>query len=428
MEKVFAKNMIDFIYDSPCSFLAIKNIKKKLLDAGFIDIENKESLDLQKNGKYFITKNDSSIIAFTIGKNPEKGFKIIASHSDSPAFVIKHNPEIKAQNFLKLNTEGYGGMIISSWLDRPLSICGRLALKSSDILKPTCVTLDLKKPVAIIPNLAIHLNRDINSGHKYIKQKELLPLTCIAGKDFKETDFLKNVLAKHLNTAPSDILSYELFLYEFAKGCIIGFDESLVCCPRLDDLMMVYNSTEAFLNCDTSEGINVLLIVDNEEIGSKTAQGAESFFLRDALKRVTYSLFDKKDAFHNMLKNSVAISADMAHGVHPNYPEKHDITNNPKIGAGVCLKYSSSFRYSTDSIAGAIFESLCNKANIKYQKFANNSDMQGGSTIGPIISSYLNIPVIDFGVCMLAMHSIKELAAIKDIYDCYNLFCTFYNI
>lgn len=431
MEKNFANNLINFIQNSPCSFLAIKNAIEKLEKAGFENLNNKNKWNLQKNKNYFLTKNDSCLIAFSIGENIETGFKIIGSHTDSPSFMIKPNPEMKSSNFLKLNTEGYGGMIISSWLDRPLSIAGRVILNGENTFKPKVEIIDFKRPIAIIPNLAIHLNRDINSGYKYSKQKELLPLLSLSGDDFNEKGYLKNLLANELKVSDEDILSYELFLYEAEKGSIIGINEEFVSCSRLDDLMMVYNSLEAILQYskkDNKKGINLIFLADNEEVGSSSSQGADSSLLKDTLKRISLSLFKDEEMFFSCLEKSIAISADLAHCVHPNYPEKHDPTNLPFLGKGVCLKYASNQKYSTTGVCSGIFHNLCKTAHINYQTFVNHSDNPGGSTIGSMVASRLNIPVIDFGVCVLGMHSVRELAAVKDIFDCYKLFCTFFNI
>lgn len=433
MPKQYAKNLIEFLQNSPCSFLAVKNSKERLDEQGFINLNFTEKWSLKEGEKYYITRNDSTLIAFIIGEEPSKtGFKIIGSHTDSPSFVLKPNCEIKiSNNYLKLNTEGYGGMILTTWLDRPLSIAGRVILKSDNIFKPKSKIIDFKKPLAIIPNLAIHLNREINNGYKYSKQKEMLPLISLIGEDFNEKDFIFNLISKELNISKEDILDYELFLYEYEKGKLIGTNEEFISCSRLDDLMMVYNSLEAFISYSKSKnysGIKVLYLADNEEVGSHTGQGADSALLRDTLKRLCISLFKTEESFYSIAENSILISADLAHGVHPNYVEKHDITNLPVLNKGVCLKYSSNQKYSTTGICSGIFDRLCNQTGIKYQRFVNHSDSPGGSTIGSILASQFNTNVIDFGVCILSMHSIRELASINDTFDCYKLFCSFYEL
>lgn len=430
MQKKFCSNLLDFLQDSPCSFLAVEKSVEKLDNAGFICLNNVENWKLIENGKYYITRNDSSLIAFIIGENTsENGFRLIGSHTDSPALSVKPNAEInEAKNYLKINTEPYGGMILSTWFDRPLSLAGRVVLKGEDIFTPKTTTVNIKKPIAIIPNLAIHMNREINNGHKYSKQKEMLPILSLTGEDFNEKGYVKNLVAKQLKIDRDDILDYELFFYEAEKGCFVGTNEDFVSASRLDDLMMVYTSLEAFIKYseETLSSIKVLYLADNEEVGSHTGQGADSSMLRDTLKRICISLFGNEESFYSMCEKSVFMSADLAHALHPNYSEKHDITNKPLMGKGVCLKYASSQKYSTSSIAGAIFTELCKEADIPFQKFVNNSDALGGGTIGSMIASQFNIPVIDFGVPVLGMHSIRELGASSDIYDCYKLFYTFY--
>lgn len=432
MEKQYVNNMIDFLQNSPCSFLAVENAENKLKEKGFVCLNNIEKWELKEGGRYYITRNGSTLISFIIGKEAnKKGFRLIGSHTDSPSFVIKPNSEIKANNCLKLNTEGYGGMIITPWLDRPLSIAGRVSLKGDNIFSPKTKTIDFKRPVAIIPNLAIHLDRDINNGHKYSKQKEMLPIMSLTGDNFNEKGYIYELISKEINVKKDDILDYELFLYEAEKGSIIGINEDFVSCSRLDDLMMVYNSLMGFLDyadSDEQTGIKVLYLADNEEVGSHTGQGADGAWLRDSLKRLCISFFGNEESFYSMAEKSVFISADLAHGIHPNYPEKHDITNQPVLNKGVCIKYSASQKYSTTGVGGAIFDGLCKEAGIKYQKFVNHSDSPGGSTIGAMLASQFNTTVIDFGVCILAMHSIRELASVKDTYDCYKLFSTFYKL
>ena len=433
MKKQYVNNMIDFIQNSPCSFLVIENTENRLKENGFVCLNNIDKWELKEGGKYYITRNGSTLISFIVGKDADKtGFRMIGSHTDSPSFVIKPNCEIKANsNYLKLNTEGYGGMILSTWLDRPLSIAGRVILKGENIFKPKTKTIDFKRPIAIIPNLAIHLDREINNGHKYSKQKEMLPLLSLVGEDFNEKGYIYELIAKEINVSKDDILDYELFLYEAEKGSLIGIDEEFISCSRLDDLMMVYNSLQGFLtyaNINNYSGIKVLYLADNEEVGSHTGQGADGALLRDILKRVCISLFGCEESFYSMAEKSVFISADLAHGVHPNYADKHDITNKPVLNKGVCLKYSSNQKYSTTGVCAGIFDGLCKEAGINYQKFVNHSDVVGGSTIGAMLASQFNTAVIDFGVCILGMHSIRELGSVNDTYDCYKLFAKFYEL
>ena len=431
MKIQYTNEMIDFIQDSPCSFLAVANVKENLDKKGFSCLDNKDKWEIKKGGKYYITRNESSLIAFVVGQNAKEGFRGIGSHTDSPSFMIKPNAEVVSScKYLKLNTEGYGGMILSTWLDRPLSMAGRLVLKGDSILKPKTKLVDFKRAIAIIPNVAIHLNRDINNGYKYSKQKDMLPLLSLTGENFNKEGYLLDILSKEFNVAKDDILDYELYLYDAQKGNIMGFNDEFVSCSRLDDLMMVYNSFRAFLSSADSfeNGINLLYLADNEEVGSKTGQGADSSLLRDTLRRICISLFKDEESFYAMCEKSIFLSSDLAHAIHPNAPDKHDITNTPILNEGICLKYSASQKYSTNSIGASVFDLICKEAGIKYQKFANHSDAPGGSTIGTMLASQLNATVIDFGVAILGMHSIRELATVNDIYDCYKFFEVFYKL
>ena len=426
-----AQNLIDFVSESTCNFLAVNTIKKRLLKEGFSELKQDENWILEPFGKYFIIKNNSSLISFTIGEEIlENGFKVIASHLDSPNFILKPNCEIKSLNkYLTLNTESYGGMILYSWLDRPLGISGRVILKSKNIFEPEEKIIDFKRPLVIIPSLAIHLNRNINDGFKFSKQKHMLPLLSLTDESFEKEGTISNLIAQELNISKDEILDYELSLYEYEKGSIIGLNNEFISCGRLDDLMMAYNSLESFINESrgtSQKGIKVVFFADNEEIGSRTAQGADSFLLRDTLHRISLNIFKGEDNFYKILAKTFVISADLGHAVHPSYIEKHDITNLNLMGEGILCKYSSNKKYSTDSLYAAVLYSLCKKVGVKFQEFVNHSDAVAGTTIGPIISSELNVPVLDMGVSILGMHSIRELASVDDNFDCFKLFCEFY--
>lgn len=426
-----AQNLINFINESTCNFLATHTIKNRLLEEGFIELKQDKDWDLKPFGKYFFVKNNSSLISFIIGEDIlENGFKIIASHIDSPTFILKPNCEVNTlKKYLTLNTEGYGGMILYSWLDRPLGLSGRVVLTGDNIFEPREEIVDFKRPLLIIPSLAIHLNRSINDGFKFSKQTHMSPILTLTGEDFDEKDFLYKLISEELNVSKEEILDYELSLYEYEKGSIIGANNDFISCGRLDDLMMAYNSLESFINESKNtvqKGIKVVFFADNEEVGSNTSQGADSFLLRDVLYRIATNLFKDENAFHKILGKTFAISADLGHAVHPSYIDKHDTTNRNLMGEGVLCKYSSNKKYATNSVSSAVFRSLCEKANVKGQNFVNHSDAIAGSTIGPMISSELNVPVLDMGVSILAMHSIRELASVEDNFDCFKLFCEFY--
>ena len=429
--KKFAKNLIDFIYNSPTAFHAVSTSKELLDTNGFTELDSRKGWNLQVGGKYYVTKNSSAIIAFIVNSdNIEKeGFRIIGSHSDSPSFRIKPNAEMVAENsYLKLNTECYGGPILSTWLDRPLGIAGRVVLKTSDILNPKEVIVNLDKPVCIIPNLAIHMNRSVNEGYAFNKQKDMLALVGLLNESLEKDNFLLKELQNRLGVNIEDIIDFDLFLYEFEKGCLIGTNEEFISSGRLDNLAMAHASLNALINANGNKGINIVAIFDNEEVGSSTKQGADSNMLLNILERICICLGKTREEFFTSIYSSFMISSDLAHAVHPNIPEKHDPTNRPIMGKGPVIKINANQAYTSDSYSIAIYKSICDAANVKYQEFVNRSDERGGSTIGPISSTHLDIPSVDVGSPILAMHSIRELGSVKDHYSIYKTFNKFYEI
>lgn len=430
-EAEFARQLIDFIYDSPSSFHVVNNVKDKLLKEGFRELDIRERWNVQKGRKYFTIKNDSVIVAFTVGSGDieKDGFRLIGSHTDSPSFRIKPNPEITVENtYLKLNTEVYGGPILNTWLDRPLSIAGRVSLKSDNPLYPETRLINIDKPITIIPNLAIHMNRNINEGVKLSKQKDMLPLLSMIDKEFEKDNYLLKLLAEKLQVDINDIIDFDLFLYEFEKGSIIGLNEEFISCGKLDNLAMVHASIEALISSDISRATNVAVCFDNEEIGSTTKQGADSPMLRSILERIVYGLGRDKEDFYRALYSSFMISSDMAHAVHPNVAQKHDPTNRPMLNKGPVIKINANQSYTTDSDSDTVYELICRRAEVPVQKFVNHSDERGGSTIGPISSSHLDIRSVDIGSPMLAMHSIRELGGVLDHYYITKSFEEFYKI
>lgn len=431
MEKNLALDLIDFLYKSPTAHHSVKTIKERLDLNGFTEVKESDKWSLQKDGKYYVIKNDSALIAFTIGNGDieEDGFKLIGAHTDSPGFRIKANPEMVSEGtYLKLNTEVYGGPILYTWFDRPLGIAGKVTLKGSSPLKPEIKLVNINKPLLIIPSLAIHMNRNVNEGLNVNKQKDTLPLLSLINEKFEKDGYLVKVLAEELNVSASDILGFDLGLYEIEKGAVIGLNEEFISAGRLDDMWMVYAGIQALVESKPNKSTKVMVCMDNEEIGSLTAQGANSALLLNILERITLALGKDREGLHRALANSLMISADLAHAVHPNVEEKHDPTNRPVLGKGPVLKTAASGSYSTDSYNAAIFEGLCNSAEVPYQKFFNRSDVRGGTTIGPITSSLLTIPVMDMGAPLLSMHSIRELASVKDNEYTIKLFTEFYSI
>lgn len=424
------QELLNFINKSKTAFQSAYEIKSILDNQGYAEIKEEDKWDLEKGGKYYITKNDSAVIAFEIGTGDieKDGFRLIGAHTDSPGFRIKPNPEMLVEgNYLKLNTEVYGGPILSTWFDRPLSIAGRVTLKGENPFKPRVELVDVNKPILIIPNLAIHMNREVNEGYKFNKQKDTLPLVTIVEDKLEKDGYLIKLVAKSLNVEPSDILDFDLFLYEYAEGMLVGPDEDLISCGRLDDLWMVFAGLKSLLNSNKIKETKVLVALDNEEIGSLTAQGANSSILENILERISLGLKKDREEFRRALSNSLMISADLAHAMHPNYPEKCDPTNTPMLGKGPVLKIAAGGSYSTDSYASAVFKGICEKAGVPCQTFVNRSDLRGGTTIGPITAGKLNIPVIDMGAPVLSMHSIRELASVKDNEYTIKAFTEFFN-
>ena len=412
-----AKQLIDFINKGKTAFQSTHEIKNILDENGFSEIKEEDKWNLKKGGKHYIVKNNSALIAFEIGTGEieEDGFRLIGAHTDSPGFRIKPNAEIKVEgHYIKLNTEVYGGPILSTWFDRPLSIAGRVTLKGENPFKPKVELLDINKPILIIPNLAIHMNRSINDGYEYNKQKDTLPLLTIVKEELEKEQYLIKLISETLKVEISDILDFDLFLYEYAEGMVFGPNDEFISCGRLDDLWMVFAGLKALAESKEIKATKVLVALDNEEIGSLTAQGANSSILETVLERIALGLRKEREDFKRALSNSIMISADLAHAIHPNYIEKCDPTSKPKLGMGPVLKIAAGGSYSTDSYASAVFKGICEKAKVPCQVFVNRSDLRGGTTIGPITASKLNIPVIDMGAPILSMHSIRELAAVID--------------
>lgn len=433
-----AHELVDFIYKSPTSFHAVEHIKILLQANGFKELQQTEKWELKAGGKYYTTVNHSACIAFTIGDTglEETGFKIIGAHTDSPTFRIKPQPEIVEQGYLKLNTEVYGGPILNTWLDRPLAMAGRVSVASEHPLKPKTKLVNFNKPVLIIPNLAIHVNPKVNAGIPLNRQRDMLPILKLVDRSLARDNYLLSLLAKELNLSTKDILDFDLFLYDYQKGNIVGLEEEFISSARLDDLAMVHAGLKALLSSSPASGINVLACFDNEETGSSTKQGADSPLLAQVLERIIISLYKNKivlssrtrEDYFRVLANSFFISADMAHAVHPNNPAKHDPTNRPIINGGPVIKISANQRYTTDSQSAAVFKKICQDNNIPVQQFVNRSDMRGGSTIGPISATHVNAPSLDIGNPLLAMHSIRELAGVKDHWYITKTFNAFYSL
>lgn len=431
MERNLAIELIDFLYDSPSACHGVKATQRILNENGFIEIKEEDKWDLKSNGKYYVIKNDSALIAFEIGSEDieQVGFRLIGAHTDVPGFRIKPNPQMITEGrYVKLNTEVYGGPILHTWYDRPLSIAGKVALKGKSPLKPEIRLININKPLLIIPSLAIHMNREVNEGYKINRQVDTLPLLGLINDKLEKEDYLMNILAQELKVNKEDILNFELGLYEYEKGSLIGMNEELISSGRFDDLWMVFAGVKALVNSKENKVTKVMICIDNEEIGSLTAEGANSTLLNNILERITIGLGKDREGYYRALSKSIMISADLAHAVHPNLGDKHDPTNRPVLEGGPVLKIAASGSYSTDSFNGAVFAGICDSAGVPFQKFVNRSDVRGGTTIGPVTAANLTIPVIDMGAPVIGMHSIRELASVKDNYYTIKAFTEFFSL
>ena len=431
MEKKLALELVDFLYDSPSACHGVKATQKILDENGFIEIKETDKWDLQAKGKYYVIKNDSALIAFEIGTGDieETGLRLIGAHTDVPGFRIKPNPQMISEGkYVKLNTEVYGGPILHTWFDRPLSIAGKVSLKGASPLKPETRLVNINKPLLIIPSLAIHMNREVNEGYKINRQVDTLPLLGLINDKLEKEDYLMNIISEELQVNKEDILNFELGLYEYERGSLIGMNEELISSGRFDDLWMVFSGIKALVDSRENEATKVMICIDNEEIGSLTAEGANSTLLNNILERIALGLGKDREGYYRTLANSIMISADLAHAVHPNLGDKHDPTNRPVLEGGPVLKIAASGSYSTDSFNGAVFAGVCEAAGVPFQKFVNRSDVRGGTTIGPVTAANLTIPVIDMGAPVLGMHSIRELASVKDNYYTIKAFTEFFSL
>lgn len=399
---------------SPVNFLAAAYVERQLEANGFHRLDAAEPFPTLRAGdQYFITKNETAVFAFRVGtKLPaEAGFKLICAHSDSPGFRIKPRAEMWCEGgIVKLNTEVYGGPILYTWFDRPLSVAGRVLLRSDNPLHPVVKRVRIERPLLVIPHLAIHFNRQVNEGNPLSKQKDMLPVLGIVNEKLEADGLLLNVLAEELDVKVVDILDFDLCLYDVQKAVLTGLHEEFVSSGRLDDLAMVHAGLHALLNSNTTEMTQVLAVFDNEETGSGTKQGAASPVLRNLLERVA----GDSEALYRAVERSFMISADMAHAVHPNYPEKHDPTNHPVMGGGPVIKINANQKYVTDAESAAVFAEVCRLAGVPCQYFVNHSDSAGGSTLGNILTAQLPMRGVDMGNPMWGMHSVRETASVQD--------------
>lgn len=411
MEKNISQQLLEFIENSPTCFHAVQAMTDILSAEGFTELKENQKWHIENGGRYFVTRNGSSLIAFTVPVQEMKGMHIIASHSDSPSFKIKENPELESEgHYIRLNVEGYGGMIRAPWFDRPLSVAGRVIVKDKAQGGFRSILVDIGRDLVMIPNLAIHMDRQINDSCKYNIQKDMLP---IYGDLSAKGTFMK-LIADTAGVPEEEILGHDLFLYNRQKGTVWGASGEFLSCSRLDDLQCAFASLKGFLAGKRQEYLAVHCVLDNEEVGSGTKQGAASTFLYDTLTRIHTSLGLSQEDYLIHLADSFMISADNAHAVHPAHTDKADPANRPYINGGIVIKFSASQKYCTDGISAAIFRDLCQRAGVPVQTFVNRSDMAGGSTLGNISNTQVALNTVDIGLPQLAMHSPYETAGVKD--------------
>lgn len=428
------KRLLSFLDASPVNFLAVKNLTEELQQHGYRRIDTTEALGTVKaSDKFFVTKNDSSIYAFQIGRKPlaETGFHMICAHCDSPTFRIKPHAEIDCEGgIVKLNTEVYGGPIMSTWFDRPLTLAGRVIVKGKDVMSPTTLLLHVKRPLLQISNLAIHFNRQVNDGVKLSRQKDVLPILGIINDELEKGNLLMNIILEELNkqqtVAREDILDFDLYLADATPACTFGAHNELISSGRLDDLSMCFAGLEALLASQPTDTTQVLAIFDNEETGSQTKQGAGSPFLSYMLKRIALAQSGTEEAYYQAVERAFMISADNAHAWHPNYSEKYDPTNHPMLGGGPVIKFNAAQKYASDAYSASVFAGLCKKAGVPCQRFVNHSDVAGGSTLGNILASSIPLRGVDMGNAILAMHSCRETGSVADHEFCVKVFTQFY--
>lgn len=398
--------LFDFIQCSPTASHTAATVRAMLVQAGFTQLLESQSWDLQPGGRYYTTRGMSSLIAFQVPKADFHGFSVIAPHGDSPCFKVKESPELRVDGqYTKLNTEVYGGMQLALWTDRPLSVAGRLAVRTENGVKG--VLCDIRRDLLLIPGVAIHMNRGVNEGVKLDPQKDTLPL--LGGSQAE----LKKLVAENAGVAPEDILSWDLYLYSRAQGTVFGAEKEFIAAPRLDDLECVFAAAKAFLAGENRKNVTVLSLFDNEETGSLTRQGADSPFLSEVLERISLSCGKSREEHLRAIASGFMLSADNAHAVHPDSPEKSDPTNRCYLNGGVVVKHSP--RYASDALTAGLFQRICQKAGVPVQVYYNNSKIPGGGTLGNLSGSHVALPTVDIGLAQLSMHSPYETAGAKDL-------------
>lgn len=428
--------LLIFLDASPVNFLAARNIACELEQNGYRRLDPQQPLgELKAGDKVYVTKNDSSVYAFHLGRKPlaETGFHMICAHSDSPTFRVKPHAEMTGEGGLvRLNTEVYGGPILSTWFDRPLTLAGRVIVRGKDAMSPETMLMHVRRPLLQISNLAIHFNRQVNDGVKLSKQKDMLPLLGLINDELEQGNLLMNVIVEELSkqrpVSHEDILDFDLYLADTQPACTFGVHDEFISSGRLDDLSMCFAGLEALIAAPESDTTQVLAIFDNEETGSQTKQGAGSPFLASMLMRIARQQSGTEEAYWQAVERAFMISADNAHAFHPNYAEKYDPTNHPMLGGGPAIKFNASQKYASDAVSAAIFAEICRKAGVPCQRFVNHSDVAGGSTLGNILASTVPLRGVDMGNAILGMHSCRETGSVADHAYCVRAFTEFYSL
>ncbi len=428
--------LLKFLDASPVNFLAARNIACELEQNGYRRLDPQQPLgELKAGDKVYVTKNDSSVYAFRLGRRPlaETGFHMICAHSDSPTFRVKPHAEMTGEGGLvRLNTEVYGGPILSTWFDRPLTLAGRVIVRGKDAMSPETMLMHVRRPLLQISNLAIHFNRQVNDGVKLSKQKDMLPLLGLINDELEQGNLLMNVIVEELSkqrpVSHEDILDFDLYLADTQPACTFGVHDEFISSGRLDDLSMCFAGLEALIAAPERDTTQVLAIFDNEETGSQTKQGAGSPFLASMLMRIARQQSGTEEAYWQAVERAFMISADNAHAFHPNYAEKYDPTNHPMLGGGPTIKFNASQKYASDAVSAAIFAEICRKAGVPCQRFVNHSDVAGGSTLGNILASTVPLRGVDMGNAILGMHSCRETGSVADHEYCVRAFTEFYSL
>ena len=424
------QKLFDLLRAGVTPFMCVLECEKRLVEAGFEKINYGQNWYLAPGGKYVMNHHGSTLFAFTVGNEYQVNdmIRMAAAHTDYPCMRIKPNPDFQTNGYAQINLEVYGGPILNTWLDRPLGVAGRVALRSDNPFEPEMVLYRSEKPIMTIPNLAIHMNREVNKGVEINNQIDLMPVLDMLPAEKKDTKYFMEFLAKELEVETSDILDFELSVFLMEEPMYIGIEETLISAPRLDNLTSCSALVSALIDGERKSGINIIALFDLEEIGSNTKQGAASILLHDAVKRIVKSLGGNEEDAECALYNAMMLSADVAHGMHPNKGGKMDITNKPVLGKGLCIKQACVQSYATDAETTGIFCQICDSKEIPYQRFVNRSDVRGGGTLGAISSTLVPIRTMDIGIPLLAMHSSRELMAAADIDSLKDAVTAYFNL